>query len=82
MDRIKRIVERAEELNVSVAMENVRNINNVNYILDTIDSKKVGFCYDCCHHANYDYEKDLLGKYKNRLMEALEDNISYPLMEI
>ncbi|MCR1950472.1 sugar phosphate isomerase/epimerase [Clostridium sp. DSM 100503] len=75
MERIKRIVEKAEKLNINVAMENLRNIDNVTRVLDSIDSNKIGFCYDSCHHENYYSERDLLGKYGKRLMAMhLHDN--------
>uniref|UniRef100_UPI0040560FF3 sugar phosphate isomerase/epimerase family protein n=1 Tax=Acetatifactor sp. TaxID=1872090 RepID=UPI0040560FF3 len=75
MERIKRIAESAEKFDINVAMENVRNFQNVTRILDTIDSPQIGFCYDSCHHANYDSETDMLGKYGNRLMAIhLHDN--------
>lgn len=75
MEQVKRIAEKAEKLNINVAMENVRNFQNVTHVLDSIASEKIGFCYDSCHHANYDYEKNLLEKYGNRLMAIhLHDN--------
>lgn len=75
MDRIKRMVEEAERLGVNIAMENLRNINNLTSVLNTIDSKQVGFCYDCCHHINYACEKNLLALYGKRLMAIhLHDN--------
>ena len=39
IDRINRIAKRAEELNINVAMENLRNIQNLTSILDSITSK-------------------------------------------
>lgn len=75
IERIKRIAESAEKLNVNVAMENVRNFCNVSLVLNTIHSPRIGFCYDSCHHANYDSETDLLEQYGNRLMAIhLHDN--------
>lgn len=75
IDRIKRIVKKAEELEINIAMENLRNFQNVISVLDTIDSNKLGFCYDSCHHANYNSDIDLLNKYGDRLMAIhLHDN--------
>ena len=75
MDRIKMIERLAEDLDVNVAMENLGNIKNLTGVLDSIDSGKIGFCYDSCHHANYSHEMDLLNKYGNRLMALhLHDN--------
>lgn len=75
LDRIKRIAEKAERVGVNVAMENLRNFTNLSYVLDQVDSLRIGFCYDCCHHYNYFPEKDLLSIYGPRLMALhLHDN--------
>lgn len=75
LERIRQMAAMAEELNINIAMENLRNLQNVMVVLDTIHSPKVGFCYDCCHHANYSAEYDLLAKYGNCLMAIhLHDN--------
>ena len=62
-ERIKRMVVQAEDSDVNIAMENLRNLQNVMAVLDTSFSPKLGFCYDCCHHTNYSAEYDLLEKY-------------------
>jgi sugar phosphate isomerase/epimerase len=75
MDRVELIRNKAEEYDVNVAFENLGNISNLTHVLDTINSKKIGFCYDCCHHTNYARKDDLLGKYGDRLMAIhLHDN--------
>lgn len=75
LDRIKRIAEKAEKLNVNVAMENLRNLTNLEYVLEQVDSQRIGFCYDCCHHYNYYPNEDLLPMYGSRLMALhLHDN--------
>lgn len=75
MQRLESITNKAEEFSVNIAFENLGNMNNVTHVLDTINSKRVGFCYDSCHHANYTSEADWLGKYGNRLMAIhLHDN--------
>lgn len=50
LDRIKRITEKAEKLGVNVALENLRNLANLAYVLEQVDSLRIGFCYDCGHH--------------------------------
>lgn len=50
MDRIKRITEKAEQLEVNVALENVRNLTNLAAVLEQVDSLRIGFCYDSGHH--------------------------------
>lgn len=73
--RLKNLVERAEEKNIQIAFENLANIHNLDQVLEMFQSKKVGFCYDSCHHQNYAPDVDLLHKYGNRLMALhLQDN--------
>jgi Sugar phosphate isomerases/epimerases len=75
LDRIKIIAEKAEQLGVNVALENLRNFTNLSYVLEQIDSQHIGFCYDCCHHNNYNSGADLLSMYGSRLMALhLHDN--------
>lgn len=68
LDRIKRIAEKAEQLGVNVALENLRNFTNLSYILEQVDSPRIGFCYDYCHHYRYYPSYDLLCMYGLRLM--------------
>lgn len=67
-DRIKKIAEKAEQLNVNVALENLHNLTNLSYMLAQVDSTRIGFCYDCCHHFHYYPGADLLSLYGSRLM--------------
>lgn len=75
LERMKKITEKAEQLGVNVALENLRNLVNLTYILEKIGSKHIGFCYDCGHHYRYYPEKDFLSMYGSRLMALhLHDN--------
>lgn len=49
LHRMQKIVEKAEQLNVHVALENLHNFADLSYILEQTDSPHIGFCYDCCH---------------------------------
>lgn len=53
LNRIKKIAEKAEQLGVNVALENLHNLINLSYILEQVDSQRIGICYDCCHHYHY-----------------------------
>src|SRR5665647_377080 len=68
LHRIKRIAEKAEQLGVNVALENLRNLANLSYVLEQVDCLRIGFCYDCCHHYHYYPSNDLLSMYGSRLM--------------
>lgn len=75
MDRIKIIISQAETYHVNVAFENLHNIQNLELVLNTFQSKKVCFCYDSCHHFNYASDYDLLERYGKRLIAMhLHDN--------
>jgi len=76
LDRIKRIVDKAERRGVNIAFENLRKAEYLDYVLGNIDSPRAGFCYDSGHHNCRGYpEEDLLGKYGDRLMALhLHDN--------
>lgn len=75
MERLKTIVAQAEEYNVIVAFENLGNIQNLELVMNTIQTINAGFCYDSCHHINYAPNCDLLEKYGERLMALhLQDN--------
>ncbi|WP_240762395.1 sugar phosphate isomerase/epimerase family protein [Paenibacillus thalictri] len=75
LDRIKRITEKAEHLGVNVALENLRNLANVAYVLEQVDSPRIGFCYDCRHHYRHYPSDDLLSMFGSRMMALhLHDN--------
>ncbi|MDK8183358.1 sugar phosphate isomerase/epimerase family protein [Paenibacillus sp. UMB4589-SE434] len=75
LDRIKRITEKAEQLGVNVAMENLWNLSNLAYVLEQVDSLRIGFCYDSGHHYSHYPDHDLLSMYGSRLMALhLHDN--------
>ncbi|WP_444644914.1 sugar phosphate isomerase/epimerase family protein [Caproiciproducens sp. R1] len=75
LDIINRIAEKAEQLGVNVALENLWNFTTLAYILGQVDSLRIGFCYDCAHHYRYCPGDDLLSMYGSRLMALhLHDN--------
>ena len=75
LERLEIIVREAEKHGVQIAFENLRNIKNLSLVLNSFQSKNVGYCYDSCHHINYAPNDDLLKLYGNRLMALhLQDN--------
>ncbi|SEK59374.1 sugar phosphate isomerase/epimerase family protein [Ruminococcus albus] len=73
--RLDRIIDRAGELGVQVAFENLRNIRNLESTLERVTFPHIGFCYDSCHHINYASGLDLLKAYGDRLKALhLHDN--------
>lgn len=75
LNRIMKIADKAEQLGVNVALENLHNVVNLSYMLNQVNSSRIGFCYDCCHHNNYNSSDDLLSMFGSRLMALhLHDN--------
>lgn len=75
LDRIKRIAKKAEKLGVNVGLENLQNLTNLVYMLEHVDSLRIGFCYDCAHHYRHYPDNDLLSMYGSRMMALhLHDN--------
>src|SRR5574344_1255389 len=73
--RLENIIYEDELKYIQIAFENLRNIHNLQLVLETFQSKNVGYCYDSCHHENYAPDLDLLKLYGNRLMALhLQDN--------
>lgn len=57
LNRIKKIVKYAKELNMKVAFENTKIKGYLEYVLDNIKDENVGICFDAGHyHAHFDDE--------------------------
>ena len=75
LNRIKRIVEKAEKSNVNVAFENLRRTDYLAFVLEQVDSPRAGFCYDIGHHNCRTPNDDVLSAFGSRLMALhLHDN--------
>ena len=75
LDRVKRIVEKAEKRGVNIAFENLRRVEYLEYVLSQVDSPYAGFCYDSGHQNFRSPDVDLLAMYGSRLKALhLHDN--------
>lgn len=75
INRLKKIIERAERQSVNVALENLRKPEYLKYVFDRIISSRLGFCYDSGHQNCRSKNVDLLALYGNKLMALhLHDN--------
>lgn len=75
IDRMKKLVERAEKLGVNIALENLRKAEYLEYVFGKITSNRLGFCYDSGHHNSFSKNLDLLSMYGDKLMSLhLHDN--------
>jgi sugar phosphate isomerase/epimerase len=76
LESMDRIVTTAEQLGVIVAVENTRRRDYVDFVLERIPSRHLGFCYDSSHaRLNADQGTDLLRHWGHRLVAVhLSDN--------
>jgi len=75
MERLSAIILKAENKEIQIAFENLGNISNLTFGLESFNSKYVGYCYDSCHHKNYAPNTELLKQFGNRLTALhLQDN--------
>ena len=76
LNRIKKIVAFAEELNIKIAFENTRIYNVLEYVFNNIKSDIIGLCLDSGHlHCHF---KDVFDwkKFKNKIFAIhFHDNI-------
>lgn len=78
VESMLKILKVAEECNVKIALENLDkpNFEQFTYLLDNINSKWLGLCYDAGHHNLYAPEVDILEKYGDRILAVhLHDNL-------
>lgn len=73
---MSRLVKAAETLRVTIAIENTQRNDNVPFILDRIDSRYLGFCFDSSHyHLTDKQDFHLLHNYGERMVTThLSDN--------
>lgn len=75
LNRIKRINQVALDNHIRLALENLKVIEALDYILTNIKDENVGFCYDSGHHRCYCWDQDILARYGDRLFAIhLHDN--------
>jgi L-ribulose-5-phosphate 3-epimerase len=75
LDRIKRLVDMAERLDISIAVENMSRPEYLNLIFNNIQSDKLGFCFDSGHWNVFTPKVDLLSLYGHKLKAVhLHDN--------
>ena len=75
IERIKRIVETAERLNLNIAMENMSRPEYLEHIFKNIKSQRLGFCFDSGHCNVFTPNVDFLALYGDKLMALhLHDN--------
>lgn len=75
LDRLRRLVAHAEQRQVTIALENLRQSDHLEQAFAAIDSPRLRFCYDSGHENHYTGQWDLLDRYGDRLAALhLHDN--------
>lgn len=75
IERMKRIIETAERLNVNIAVENMSRPEYLDRIFKNIQSERLGFCFDSGHCNVFTPYVDFLALYGDKLMALhLHDN--------
>lgn len=75
VERLQKIVNHAEKLNIKVAFENTKIWGYLEYVFKYINNSNVGICYDAGHcHCHFD-DKFNWDMFKNRIFAVhLHDN--------
>ena len=75
LDRFKRLVEKAEKEGITIALENLRKPEYLDFVFGNIKSDKLKFCYDSGHEHCFTPDVDCLAKYGDKLTALhLHDN--------
>ena len=75
LERLKKLINKAENTNVYLAFENMRNIEHLRYIFSNMKSERVKFCYDSGHRNCKTPNEDLLVEFSDKLISIhLHDN--------
>lgn len=75
LKRIQKIVDYADELNVKVAFENTKIKGYLEYVIENINNKNVGICFDSGHYHAYFNDEFYFNKFKDKIFAVhLHDN--------
>ena len=75
LNRLKKIVDYAEKLNIKVAFENTKIKGYLDYVIDNIKNKNVGICFDSGHYHVHFKDELNWSKFKDRIFAVhLHDN--------
>lgn len=77
VDTFGRVVREAEKLGVKIALENTEGEEYLSALMDAFSGcSSVGFCWDTGHELCYNYGKDMMALYGDRLLGThLNDNL-------
>lgn len=75
IERVKRLIDLAENKQVYLALENLNFLQHIDHIFKNIKSDYLGFCYDSGHENCFHKDADCLSQYGDRLFAVhIDDN--------
>lgn len=75
LERIKRLVSKAEDYNINLAFENLRRPGHLRFIFDNVKSERIKFCFDIGHWHCHTPDEDLISEFGGKLTALhLHDN--------
>ncbi len=75
LERIKRLICKAEDSNINLAFENLRRPGHLRYIFENVESERIKFCFDIGHWHCHAPNEDLLSEFGSKLTALhLHDN--------
>ncbi len=75
IERLKKLIYKAENYEVNLAFENMRNTDHLRYIFSNVISERVKFCYDSGRRNCKTPSEDFLVDFKDKLIALhLHDN--------
>ncbi len=60
LERLKRLIFHAYERDITIALENLRTIKHIEYVLENINTPNLGICFDSGHQNCFTKESDIL----------------------
>lgn len=77
LENYGKVIDHAEKLGIKIAFENTEGEEGLDALLTTYrDRECVGFCWDSGHEMCYNYSKDLLALYGDKLLVThINDNL-------
>lgn len=75
LERIKNIVNAAQQADVTIAFENLVFLEHLDFVFNNISSEKIGVCFDSGHQNCFNKDKNILREYSNKIVAVhLHDN--------
>jgi sugar phosphate isomerase/epimerase len=68
LNRFKELVDLAEKRGISIAFENLRRPDYLDYIFENISSPRIGVCYDSGHNHCFTPKRRILTEFRDKII--------------